>query len=306
MAEEDHIDVSLDDAPVVEKTGDDIKVEVTDAPVEKAAHPKTEEKKPEVSAEEGIDKLKRRFEMERHRAAEAERRAAEAEIHAQRASLQTRDARYQLVVGAIETVKGRSEALKAAYSSAMAAGDFDKVAEVQEAIALNAHQLSELSAGERDLREELEAAARQPVKQMPKSEEPLVEQIARSVSEKSASWLRSHKDALNDERAVKRMFRAHDDAIDDGIQPDTEEYFAFLDSRMGFRRPEPVEEVEEAPAPPRRAAPPPPAPVSRGGQRPNVVRLSRQEAEMAKMMGMSETDYARNKVALQREGKLGN
>ena len=50
------------------------------------------------------------------------------------------------------------------------------------------------------------------------------------------------------------------------------------------------------------------APVSRSGTasgtRPNVVRLSSEEREMASMMGMSPEDYARNKIALKREGKL--
>jgi phage I-like protein len=34
------------------------------------------------------------------------------------------------------------------------------------------------------------------------------------------------------------------------------------------------------------------------------VRLSAEEREMATMMGMTPEDYARNKVALKREGKL--
>ena len=61
----------------------------------------------------------------------------------------------------------------------------------------------------------------------------------------------------------------------------------------------------------RRAAPaaaPPAAPVSRSGTgtggRPNVVSLTRAEREAARDMGMTEQDYARNKVALIKEGKL--
>jgi phage I-like protein len=57
----------------------------------------------------------------------------------------------------------------------------------------------------------------------------------------------------------------------------------------------------------RRSAPPS-APVSRSGSapgsRPNVVRLSNAEREMANMMGMTDMEYAKNKQALQKEGKL--
>jgi phage I-like protein len=40
------------------------------------------------------------------------------------------------------------------------------------------------------------------------------------------------------------------------------------------------------------------------GQRPNTVRLTAAEREIASDLGMSEQDYARNKLALQKEGKL--
>ena len=142
-----------------------------------------------------------------------------------------------------------------------------------------------------------------PISQPPS--EPIAEQIARSVSPKSAAWIRANSDVIDSEKAVKRMVRAHDDAVDDGIEPETEEYFAFIEQRLGIRRDSGDEEAPEAPPPPRRSSPPPAAPVSRGGQRPNVVRLTKAEAEAAKMFGMSEVEYAKNKVALQREGKIG-
>jgi hypothetical protein len=66
--------------------------------------------------------------------------------------------------------------------------------------------------------------------------------------------------------------------------------------------------MNEAAKPTQRRQAPPSAPVTRSGTapgtRPNVVRLSAQEREMAEMMQMTETEYARNKLALQKEGKL--
>ena len=63
---------------------------------------------------------------------------------------------------------------------------------------------------------------------------------------------------------------------------------------------------------PQRRSSPPAAPVSRSGSgngsRPNVVTLSSDEREMAKLMFPDsknpEVDYAKNKLLLQREGKL--
>ena len=57
-----------------------------------------------------------------------------------------------------------------------------------------------------------------------------------------------------------------------------------------------------------RKAPPPAAPSSRaasngtGGR--NTVTLTREEREMASMMGMSPEEYGKNKLALKKEGKL--
>ena len=66
--------------------------------------------------------------------------------------------------------------------------------------------------------------------------------------------------------------------------------------------------VSSASAPVQRRSAPPAAPVTRAGtangQRPNVVRLSRAEAETARDLGMSEQEYARNKQLLQKEGRL--
>jgi len=56
-----------------------------------------------------------------------------------------------------------------------------------------------------------------------------------------------------------------------------------------------------------RSVPPAAAPANRSGNgRANVVRLTRAEADTAKMLGMTETEYAKHKLALQKEGKLPN
>lgn len=284
---------------------DELKVEI--------AEEKTEEKvKVEaIEPEEGINELKKRLEMEKLARQEAERRAEMAAQQAKIASSETKDANYQLVVNAIETVKGRSDQLKKAYAEAMNVGDYEKAAAIQEAISVNANQLSELKRGKKAMKEQMERGTNrseiQPVTP-PRGE--IVDQLAASVSPRSAAWLKSQRENIKNERDVRKMFRAHEDAVDDDIEPDTDEYFSFIEQRMGIRAKEASQDespMSAASAPVARKAPPPPsAPVSRGGQRPNVVRLSRDQVEMAKMMGMTEAEYAKNMVALQREGKIGH
>ena len=140
----------------------------------------------------------------------------------------------------------------------------------------------------------------------------LVDQLASQVTPESAQWLRQNKDQLNNPKKLDRAMRAHADALDDGIVADTPEYFRFIENRLGINR-APTEEYDnpmsEAAKPIARRSAPPAAPVTRSGTgtgttRPNVVRLTSAEREMASMMQMTDQEYARHKVALQREGKL--
>lgn len=293
--EEEHVEVALEEE---KKSPDEPQIEVVDEKIEKKV-----EEKPEVSPDEGILAMKKRLEAAETARLEAEKRAREASERAQKASSETKDANYQLVVNAIETVKSRAESIKQAYASAMSSGDYEKAAQLQEALAINAQQLSELNRGKKAMKEEMEKGNKSD-EQLPResSNEPMIDQLARQVSPKSASWIRENRDELDNERMIRRMFRAHEDAVDDGLAPDSDEYFSYIENRLGLKKD--ITEVVEAPQP--RKSQPPAAPVTRGGQRPNVVRLSRDQVEMAKMMGMSEADYAKNMVALQREGKMGH
>jgi hypothetical protein len=111
------------------------------------------------------------------------------------------------------------------------------------------------------------------------------------------------------------MVGAHNIAVADGFQADTDEYFAEIERQMGYRKPQTTvqhdddeEPTSMAAKPSARKAPPPAAPSSRaasngsGGR--NTVTLTREEREMAGIMGMTPEEYAKNKVALKKEGKL--
>jgi hypothetical protein len=114
------------------------------------------------------------------------------------------------------------------------------------------------------------------------------------------------------------MLAAHEMVLADGIKPDTPEYFRGIEDTLRITQPAPAQRNDDDPMAdaarevivpePRRAAPAA-APVSRSGngtgKRSNVVTLSAMEVEMAESMSMTPEEYARNKLALVREGKLG-
>lgn len=298
--EQEHIEVELEDP----KKDDELKVEVNDDPKPE----KKEAKSEEIAPEEGIQELKKRLEYEKQARIDAERRAQQANSQINKAYQEVKDTNYQLVTNAIETVKSRAEMLKNAYRESMSVSDFDKAADIQQAMIENDRQLSDLKRGEKALKEQMEGSDAQRVRPVaPPAADP-VEQMAQAVSPTSARWLRDNRDTLQDDRNIRKMFRAHEDALDDGIKPDTLEYFEFIEERIGIRKP-----VEEAPEPfseaaapvHRKSVSPPAAPVSRGnGTRPVTLRLTREQAETAKMLGYTELEYAKLRADLQKEGKL--
>ncbi|MEN6608592.1 MAG: hypothetical protein ABFD60_15205 [Bryobacteraceae bacterium] len=288
--EKDQFELILEDSDAPEASGT----------VEKASEP---EEDPKLA----IAELNRKLREANARAQEAEKAAREQYERQLAARAEVEDTNLHLVNNAIETVKRENEILKANLRDAMASGDYDKVAEAQEAISMNAAKLLQLENG----REAMKNQPRQPVQPMPRAQDP-VEQVKASLSPRSAAWVDQHPEYVRDPRLFRKMVAAHELAVSDGIEPDSDEYFASVERTLGLERrlteETEVNVVSEASQATQRRAAPAAAPVSRsgtgGGSRPNVVRLTAAEREMAEMMGMSEKDYARNKLALQREGKL--
>ena len=89
--ENDHVDVVLEDAKPKDEKEPEVIVEV--AP-EKTSEP---ESKPQViSAEDGIQEMKRRLDNERRAREEAEMRAYQAAQQAQKANSEVKDTNYQI------------------------------------------------------------------------------------------------------------------------------------------------------------------------------------------------------------------
>jgi hypothetical protein len=254
-----------------------------------------------VSNEDELAKLRAEIEAERNARLEAERRAQEAQIVAHRASSEVDDTNLQLVTSAIDTVKRENDILKANYRAAMSNADYEKAAEYQEAMSHNAAKLLQLENGKTAM--ENKPRNEPPVQ---RSSDP-VEQLASQLSPRSADWVRRHPQYATDPRLTQKMIAAHNLAVADGHRADTDDYFQAVEETLKINRK--VEQNESAlssaaePAR-RREAPPAAAPVSRDTARSNTVRLSAEEREMASMMKMTPEEYARNKLALKREGKM--
>jgi len=263
----------------------------------------------EVSPDEGIGQLKKQLEGEKKAREEAEKRAYYAQQQAQEAQRNVQDGDYQLIVSAIDATRQRSDALKNGYAESMAAGDYRKAADYQEAIALNANKLSTLENGKNAMENKL----KQPVQPIQPPQSDPVEQFASQLTPRSAAWVRKNPDIVRDPGKFEEMVRAHNHAMGEGHVPDSDSYFQHVEMRLGLNAPTgqdieyDVVSVAAAPVQKRTSAPPS-SPSTRvasaSSGKPNVVRLSSDQREMATMMGMTPEEYAINMVSLKREGKL--
>ena len=154
--ENEHVEVILDEPKTEPET--ELKVEVEEEKPEKVSkEPVKAEKAEEISPQEGINDLKKKLDAERQARIEAERRAQQANKEVHSAKTEAKDANYQLIVNAIDTLKERSESIKKAYAEAMSVGDFQQAATLQETLATNAAQLSDLKKGEKAMKEQQES-----------------------------------------------------------------------------------------------------------------------------------------------------
>jgi hypothetical protein len=210
------------------------------------------------------------------------------------------------VNNAIETVKQNNEILKSHYQDAMSSGDYARAADLQQDMSSNAAKLLQLEQG----KTALENTPKQKVE--PQKPSDPVEALASQLTPRSAEWVRRNPQYATDPRLYQKMIAAHQLAMADEIRPDTDEYFNAIEETLKVnRRAAPVQEedsmADAAKVTQRRSAPPA-APVTRSGtgtgSRPNTVRLTSAEREMASMMQMTDQEYARNKLALQKAGKL--
>lgn len=286
-----------------DKIDDPIEVDILDDASPKEEEiivEKTEEKKESDPVDEGLEALKAQLERERQARLEAERRANEAAQTAYQAQNEAQDSNLHLVTNAIETVKQSNDILKANYRDAMAAGEYDMAADIQAEMSANAAKLLQLEQG----RQALETAPRIDAP-TPYIADP-VEALASQLSYRSADWIRRNPQFATDQRLYSKMLAAHNLAVADGIEPDTDDYFDSIETTLRMR--DQGDDSRSASAPAQRRSAPPAAPVSRSGaapgSRPNRITLSAEERDMASMMGMTPEEYGRHKLALKKEGKI--
>jgi len=282
MSTEKQLDMLEDDlikdVPEVEK--------VEEEPLQAEMEPE-EAIEEEVPLEKGIEELRAQLQQAETARMEAERREREAVERANKHSLDARDTQLQLVTSAIDDLKRQQAVWRQQKVEALAMGDYEKVAEIDEAVFEAKTNLKQLETYKYDMEN-----APAPRYEAPPADP--VEMIASQLSPKSAAWVRAHPEFARDESKKQRMVKAHEFAVSNGYVADSDDYFEYVENLLGVRKQE--ESPLSAAAAPRRAAPVA-APVSRGssGAPKNGYRLTAAEKEAAAISGISEQEYIENK-----------
>jgi len=276
----------------------------------------------ELSPEAGLEKLKKQLEDEQKARIGAENARMAAEQRAQEAAEAERKAKTEVqttqldfLTNAIATATSNKAILKSEYAAALAAQDYEKAADVQSQMSENAARLIALEQGKKDLEKAPKPQLRQPTD--------LLHQVVAQLTPQSAAWVRAHPEWASSPQKYNELVKVHELVTARGLKPDTEEYFRAIERTLEISAPEHagnghgarrVEIADDDPTvdaarevAPRRTAPPA-APVTRSGNgaggRQNVVTLTPEQLEMAALNKQTPEEYARELLALRKEGRL--
>jgi hypothetical protein len=276
-----------------------------------------------VTQDDGIAELKKQLE-EAKQQAEVEKRAREAaELRAKSSdqqAIQFRSAaeqsQYETVVRALDQHQAQADIIEARLTKAMESGDYVAAAKAQREQSAMQARIIQLENGKLGLEQKRNQPAERTV-------DPIEAQLAQ-FSGPTRDWLRSHPDVLTNPEQGQLAASADIKAKRAGYQPDTTEYFAFVERELGYAQPMEPAKPRAAPIP---AAPPSretsPRQASSGGMgltpdqarhaasigiqvNGNTVRLNAKARANAETCGLSDADYAKAALADIRDGRISD
>jgi hypothetical protein len=279
------------DQPVLvdlEPAGDTVEV---DEPEDKPVKVKEEDTGVNVLKEQ-LDALKRANAAATERENAANRRAEQAERERAEAINNQSRTEADAVQSGLSGAQAELANAKLAAKQAGEAGDWEAQAEA----------LSRVGRASSDIREFERAAAtladRKEERTEPQRQQVQAPDIISSIegnpqlmaSEKE--WLKSHPEAYASRN--KELDVAYDRAMRQGLSRGTPDYFKFMDEFMGYAKPKAEDDDMSVSAPVSRN--------ERGGDgKPSngKIMLTPEQREVAKSMGVSEVDYARQVQTLE-------
>jgi len=250
-----------------------------------------------------IDKLKYEFHEERRAKEDAQRMRDEAVNAAQTLNSQLQQARQMVSRGqqaVVSNVAAKAEAeleyAKRVWSDATDEGDKEAIINAQEKMLEAKLQLTQADA----------AIKRQPRKQPPKrpvQQAPSPQQIAQTqpppLDPLAKEWLDENEWFNDDKKLTGFAMGVHEDLLTEGINPQTREYYDKVDAEMKKAFPNNFSdsELNEGQTASTRNAATMVAPATRNnGGKPRKVQLTPTQVSLARKLGLSAEQYAKQIV----------
>ena len=244
-----------------------------------------------VTPEESLEDLKKQIADERALREEAEKKALEASASAQKSeekaltaqdvAVQNAEERLALALGSAEE---RIESLQKKYKEAYESGDADQLLKTTDELMEAKLDLRQLKANKVGFDKYKENLKNQPKPQ----------QQDDGISDKSKEWIKEHPEFNTNKTFRARAISAHYEAEAEGIALDSDEYFEFIEGRLGLKDKTntDVKTQDRSPG----GAPPSRGPAiskgSNGGGR--FIKLTPAQKEAAEICGMTEVEYAKS------------
>src|SRR6266576_1122832 len=300
------LDKEADDAAIKAREEAEAKSKVQIKPQREPVDDATDDLKKQLEdLRKANEEGQRRFQEEVQARQAAEQRVREREQEASRSQIRAEDAEYDAILNAIGAAESEAEAAQRDISFATEASDSKAVGEASRRLARAEGRLAQLEDGKLAIeRAKTTQAARakehqeQPAQQQRPTVDQYIDQLP-NLLPSQRDWLKEHPETLTDTRKNMRLQSAHVEAEDAGLRPGTKKYFAFIEQRLGYAEPEEEDDdvndddrpTTTVSAPPSRSATNP----GTGRSSTTRITLTPEEREVARLSGIDELTYAREK-----------
>lgn len=226
---------------------------------------------------------------------EAAERIAEAKREAEEARKRTSALEGDVINGGLAAAQSERDSAKAALQTAGEAGDWKAIAEAQSRIGRAEAKILSFESGAAEIAERTEAEKHKTVERKEVVQQPanFAESIRSNpnLMQTERDWILKNEAAFKDADFNKKLDFAYRGAMSAGLVRGSQAYFDHIEKATGLVADDNQDRSISVQAPPSRN--------ERGGDgRPssNRITLTPEERDTAKNMGVSEIDYAKQKV----------
>ena len=286
-----------------EKIEENVEIEVEEAEAEEkqeevvAQEAETEQPSSDSEHEEYSEGVKKRIDRLTYKMREAERREQAALEYAKNIKEENEkltknysEAGSALVTETSGRIKSQLSEAKRALKLAYEEGDSEAMADAQELVAKLSVESDRLSREEAQWKQRQEAQTETEVETPKQPEQP--QQAAAPADPRAQKWASENEWFGKDEGITFTAFSIHRKLIEEeGYNPQSEDYYAEIDSRMRREFPHKFEEEKSGQRKPAQTV----APANRNSKTVSkTVRLTQSQVAIAKKLGVPLEEYAKH------------